>query len=383
MNGEGSGFIRPRYGGGSLADVLPSVLSCLDVPGARDTLQLEYVLYDVRTVVVLLLDGFGHHLLPLARRSAPTLTALADGAPVLTAGFPTTTPTSLTTLGTGAPPGSHGVLGFFLRVPGTDRILNHIRWHDEPDPMRWQPLATQFDRARAAGVAAYVVAKPEFDGSGLTRAAFRGGRYVGASDIEILAERILDLARRATGRTLIYGYDSEVDKCGHLYGVGSAPWRRAVADVDHLATILLERLPRGAALVVTADHGQVNIPLEHRFDLDADPRLRAGVDLVAGESRVRYLHTAAGARDDVVTAWREVLGSAAVVMPREQAVAEGWFGPVPEAHLQRIGDVVAACTGDYVVLATKTDSPLVAEQVAFHGSATAAEMMIPLLIGRR
>lgn len=383
MNADGSAFVRPRYGEASLADVLPSVLSSLHVPGASDTLGLEFVLHDIRTVVVLLLDGFGHHLLPLARRSAPTLTALADGAPVLTAGFPSTTPTSLTSLGTGAPPGSHGVIGFFLRVPGSDRVLNHILWHDDPDPLRWQPLATQFDRARAAGVNTYVIGRPEFDGTGLTRAAFRGGRYVGASDIDGLAEQILEIARRTTGRTLIYGYDPDVDKCGHLYGVGSAPWRRAVADVDHLATILLERLPRSAALVITADHGQVNVPAEHRFDLDADPRLRAGVAVVAGEPRVRYLHTEPGARDDVIAAWEEVLGDAAVVMSRERAVAEGWFGLVADEHLQRIGDVVAACTGDYVVLATKTDPPMVANLIAFHGSATTAEMTVPLLIGRR
>ena len=379
---DGSAFVRPRYGEGSLADVLPSVLSTLDVPGAQDRLGFDLVMHDVRTVVVLLLDGFGHHLLPIARRSAPTLTALADGAPVLTAGFPSTTPTSLTSLGTGAPPGAHGVVGFFLRVPGSDRVLNHLLWHDDPDPLRWQPLATQFDRARTAGVGTYVVGRPEFAGSGLTRAAFRGGRFIGASDIEVLAEQVLEIARRASGRTLIYGYDPGVDKCGHLYGVGSPQWHRAVAEVDHLATILLERLPRSAALVVTADHGQVNVPADHRFDLDADPRLRAGVAIVAGEPRVRYLHTEPGAREDVIAAWRDVLGDAAVVMAREQAVAEGWFGPVSEDHLQRIGDVVAACTGDYVVLATQTDPPQVADLIAFHGSATMAEMTIPLLIGR-
>jgi hypothetical protein len=383
VNGDGSAFVRPRYGEASLADVLPSVLSCLGVPGAPDALGLEHVLYDVDTVVVLVLDGFGHQLLPQARRSAPTLTALADGAPVLTAGFPTTTPTSLTSLGTGAPPGSHGVVGFFLRVPGTDRVLNHIRWHDEPDPLRWQPLSTQFDRARAAGITPYVVGKPEFDGSGLTRAAFRGGRYVAASDIELLAEQILSIAHRSVGRTLIYGYHADVDQCGHFYGVGSTPWRRAVADVDHLVTILLERLPRGAALVITADHGQLNIPAEKRFDMDADLRLRAGVDVVAGEPRVRYLHTAEGARDDVIAVWRDVLGTAAIVLPREEAVAQGWFGPVPDDHLQRIGDVVVICTGDYAVLATQSEPPSVSALVAFHGSATEAEMYVPLLIGRR
>jgi hypothetical protein len=376
-------LVQPRYGEASLADVLPSVLSCLAVPGANDALGLEYVLYDVRTVVVLLIDGFGHELLPVARRSAPTLATLAVGAPVLTAGFPTTTPTSLTTLGTGAPPGSHGVVGFFLRVPGTDKIVNHIHWSDDPDPLRWQPLPTQFDRARAAGVTPYVVSRPEYDGSGLTRAAFRGSRYVPAPDIDLVAERVIELARSARGRTLIYTYEPSVDSSGHLYGVGSTPWHRAVADVDHLVTILLEGLPRGAALVVTADHGQINVPADSRTDLDADPRLRVGVDAVAGEARVRYLHTTPGARDDVIATWSSVLGENAFVVSREHAVGQGWFGPIPEEHLQRVGDVVVICTGDHVVLATKTDPPPVAAFVGFHGSATPAEMHIPLLIGRR
>ncbi len=376
-------FVRPRYGEASLADVMPSVLSCLDVPGARDTLHLEWVLDGVRTVVVLLVDGFGHQLVAQARRAAPTLAALADSAPVLTAGFPSTTPVSLVTLGTGAPPGSHGVVGFFLRVPGTDRIVNHIRWHADPDPLRWQPLPTQFDRARAAGVTPIVVSRPEYDGSGLTRAAFRGSQYVPAADIEITAERVIEAARSTRGRTLIYTYDPTVDSCGHVFGVGSPQWLRAVADVDHLVTILLERLPRGAALLVTADHGQINVPAQGRFDLDADPRRRVGVDVVAGEARVRYLHTTEGARDDVVATWREILGSAAVVMTREEAAAQGWFGPIPEDHLQRVGDVVVACTGDHVVLASQTDPPQYASFVGFHGSATAAEMYVPLLVGRR
>jgi len=104
---------------------------------------------------------------------------------------------------------------------------------------------------------------------------------------------------------------------------------------------------------------------------------------VAGEPRVRYLHTDPGARDDVVATWRALLGEAAWVTTRDEAVAAGWFGPVPEAHLQRVGDVVVACRDTHVVLATKTDRAIVAGLVAYHGSATAAEMMIPLLLVRR
>ena len=378
-------LVRPRYGEASLADIMPSVLSCLRV-GGIDPLGLAVgALAEVRVVVVLLVDGFGTHVLPLAAPYAPAVTALAGepAARTLTAGFPSTTPTSLATLGTGAAPGSHGVLGFFLNIPGTDLVLNHIHWEGEPDPRRWQPLATQFDRARAAGVEAHVVGKPEFEGTGLTTAAFRGGHYVGAADTEALAVRVGDLMGIASAPTVVYAYHPDVDKAGHLFGVDSPQWRDAVADVDRLIAILLERLPPGGALVVTADHGQLNVPPEHRLDLDADPALREGIAVVAGESRVRYLHTVAGARDDVMAAWRGVLGDAAWVVSRDEAVAAGWFGPVPEEHLQRIGDVVAACRGDHVVLASRTDPPQVAKMVAFHGSATAAEMQIPLLIARR
>jgi len=378
-------IVRPRYGDASLSDIMPSVLAALAVPGAPDPLGLaEGPLAGVEAVVVLLVDGLGHHLLPLAESFAPTLTELAraPGSRGITTGFPSTTPTSLASLGTGAAPGAHGLVGFFLNIPGTDTVLNHIRWSGEPDPLSWQPLATQFDRAEAAGVVARVVSKAEFRDSGLTAAAFRGGRYRDAADADAVAAEVLALLGTASGRTVIYAYHPDVDRAGHEFGVDSPQWREAVTTVDAMVRRIWSGLGPGQALVVTADHGQLNIPAQHRFDLDADLRLREGVRVVAGEARVRYLHTVDGASADVLAAWREVLGPAASVLYRDEAVAEGWFGPVPEEHLQRIGDLVVICHADYVVLATKTDPPTVEHMVAFHGSSTEAEMMIPLLVAR-
>jgi hypothetical protein len=388
VTGAGHGreldIVRPRYGDASLADVLPSALAVLGVPGAADPLRLVDQLAGVRRVAVLLVDGLGWHQLPIAAPYAPTLTDLAaSSARQLTSGFPSTTPTSLVSMGTGAAPGGHGVLGFRVNVPGTERVLTHIDWSGEPDPRRWQPLPTQFERARAAGVAVTVVGRPEFAGTGLTIAANRGGAYRGAVDVDELATEMLSALAAGDGPTLVYGYHPDLDRHGHLSGVDSALWRTAVGHVDRLLTRLVDGLPAGVALLVTADHGQLNVPADKRFDLDSDPRLRAGVRVVAGEPRVRYLHVEPGAVGDVVAAWRAVLGEAAWVATREQAVAAGWFGPVPEDHLQRIGDVVVACHGSYAVLATKTDNPLEARLIAYHGSYTAAEMAIPLLVVRR
>jgi hypothetical protein len=376
--------VSPRYGEASLADILPGALRVLGVPASSDPLGLAGSLVGVRRVAVLLVDGLGFHLLPAAAPYAPALASLAADprSRSLTSGFPSTTPTSLATLGTGAPPGAHGVVGFFLNVPGTDRVLNHIRWDDDPDPLRWQPLRTQFEVAAAHGIAVYEVAKPEFAGTGLTVAAWRGGSYVGAASPAAVGAEMVRLLQGAAGPTLVYGYVPDVDKAGHEYGVGSPEWIAAIREVDRLVTRIVEGLPPDAALLVTADHGQLNVAGGARIDVDTVPGLRDGVRVVAGEPRVRYLHTLPGAADDVLATWRAIAGEAAWVLPRDEAVALGWFGPIGEEHLQRVGDVVAICRERTVLLATRTDPPAVERQVAVHGSSTALEMMIPLLIVR-
>ena len=132
--------------------------------------------------------------------------------------------------------------------------------------------------------------------------------------------------------------------------------------------------------MVTADHGGLNIASDARIDLDLDPRLGAGVRVVAGEPRVRYLHTQPGAAADVQAAWTEAAAGWAQVYSREQAVATGMFGPVSPAHLARIGDVVVVCTGEAAVLATGHEPVEMARLIGMHGAGTDVEMAIPLIV---
>ncbi|MEJ3749820.1 nucleotide pyrophosphatase/phosphodiesterase family protein, partial [Actinomycetes bacterium KLBMP 9797] len=374
--------VRPAYGRASLAEVLPSVLAALGIPGQRDRLGLAARLDGVRRVAVLLVDGLGAYQIPLAAPHAPLLAELARDGAELTCGFPSTTPAGLASLGAGVPPGAHGLLAFTLNVPGTDRVLNHGEWRDDPDPAVWQPARTLLDVARAAGVAVTAVSRPEYAGSGLSVAIWRGGVYRSATGADALGTEMLGALRAGDGPTLVSGYHPDVDRAGHIHGLDSPEWRAAVAGVDGLVRRLVDGLPPDGALLVTADHGQLNVPADRKFDIDTDPRLSAGVRVVAGEPRVRYLHTLPGARDDVLAAWRALLGPAAWVATREEAVAAGWFGPVPEAHLQRVGDVVVACHDRYAVLATAHEPATVANMIAYHGSYTATEMTVPLLVAR-
>lgn len=369
----------------TLAEILPSVAARLGVDGFADTLGLDDRIGDVRRVVVFLADGLGHRLLPRAAPHGPLLADALAGRlgtlDELRSPFPSTTPTSLVTLGTGDAPGRHGVLGFTLNVPDTDRVLTHIAWRDDPAPDRWQPVPTVFERLGAAGVASAVVLPALYEGSGLTRAAYRGARFVALAKGEDAAARIR--AELDAGASVVYGYSAAVDTAAHRYGIASPQWAAAVTKVDALLQRVVAALPGDTALLVTADHGGLDISADGRLDLGTDPELSAGIRVVAGEPRVRYLHTEPGAEVDVAQAWRAVLEDRARVLLREEAVAEGLFGPVEAENVPRIGDVVAICTDEQtVVLASGYEPPEVAKLSGFHGSTTPAETAIPLLTVR-
>jgi hypothetical protein len=370
---------RPEYGVRTLADVLPSVAAGLGAGGV-DRLGLGEELRGARRVAVLLVDGLGADLVRAHADLAPTLAALANPLGDLQAPCPSTTPVSLTSLGTGLPPGSHGVLGFVTDVPGRDRPVTHTQWTDDPDPATWQAQATVFEQLAALDVPSTVVGPYAYAGSGLTRAAYRGARYAPAVSPGDLAAG-LTRSLGAADRTLVYGYHAELDLTGHVRGVDSRSWRQQLAHVDLVVAQVLDGLPDDAALLVTADHGMLDVPADTRLDVDAVPALGAGVRLLAGEPRARYVHAAPGAAADVLAAWRAELGDRAWVVGRDEAVASGVFGPVDDTLVARIGDVVALARGTWALVATRQEK-VPSMLAAYHGSLTATELAIPLLVAR-
>jgi hypothetical protein len=370
----------PGYPEGTIADILPGCLESLGAQGFSDRLGLARQLEGVRRIAVLLVDGMGWHQLPAMQPYAPGLTALQ--ARPITSCFPSTTPTSLVSLATGVWPGSHGVLAFTSNIPGTDRILNHTQWKDDPEPTLWQPVAPVYAEAARQGIAVTVVNRGEYVGSGLTEVTTRGAEYVPADSSQELAEGMVNALVGTAGPALVYGYYPNLDKMGHAFGLTSEQWRDAASKVDKIVGRLVAALPPDAALVVTADHGQLDIPADRRIDIDADPRLAYGVRVFAGEPRVRYLHTEPGAAADVLAAWRELAGHAAWIGSREEAIATGWYGPVDLSFAGRIGDVVIVCRDDWAVHGTLREPATISRLVAMHGALTDAELDIPLIVVR-
>jgi hypothetical protein len=363
----------PRYGENTLADLASSVLASLGVAGEPNPLQLA----PVDRACLLVVDGLGWELLREHPAAAPFLSELALSGRTLAAGFPATTATSLGSLGTGQPPGQHGMLGYQVLVPGEGRLLNALHWDQRVDPIAWQPGRTIFERAAEAQIAAVRVAHSSLEQSGLSTAAMRGAEFLPANTLgALVAETAVALNR--SDRVLAMAYHGELDATGHVFGCTSDAWRYHLGHVDKLAEQLASALPQGTALHVTADHGMVDVPLQDRIDADTVPGLCTGVALLGGEPRARHVYAEPGAESDVLAAWREILGPRAWVVSREEAVAEGWFGPVSPRVAARIGDVVAAPAGASAVIATQAE-PRESALIGMHGSLTPADQLVPLL----
>jgi hypothetical protein len=371
------GFVEPAYGVRSLGDVVPAVGAAV---GAATSGPSGLVLPEASSYVVFLVDGLGARLLARYAHAAPYLSSLLDAREPGTAGVPSTTATSLTSLGTALTPGGHGIVGFTSRIPGTDQLLNALQWSKDVDPHEWQPNPTAFQALRAVGGAVTVVNKREFQGTGLTEASQRGADFVGADRV---GERIAAaVAASAEPRSLTYLYDGDLDWTGHRYGIASSQWLQQLSMIDAEAEQLRDALPRSVRLLVLADHGMVDSPTESRLDVDEHPdsaALRDGLALLGGEARFRHLYCHRGAVADVARTWREVLGERATVLTRDEAIGRGWFGPVTPAVLPRLGDVVVASHGDFAVIST-AGFPYEAKLVGLHGSLTGDEMLIPLLV---
>jgi hypothetical protein len=384
-------FVSPSYEDAYLTEVMPSALAALGLEGFANPLGVP----DVQQIAVLLVDGLGWRQLRRHADVAPFLSAVAESVAgtrrAISTPFPSTTATSLASIGTGLPPGSHGLVGYAFRVPGHDgRVMNALRWQlygqgpqvglgAELPPATFQPFATVFERARSGGVDACLAGPEHLRDAPLTRAVLRGGRYESAhslGDLAAVVSRELD----APGRRCVYAYHANLDTTGHVRGADSEAWRLELGHVDRLASDITQRLSPGAALVVTADHGMVDVPEERRVDLADRPELVTGVQMLGGEGRARHIYVQPGAESDVAAAWQAALGDRAWVGSRDEAIGMGWFGPdVRDEVRSRIGDIVMAASEPIGVFQRHVD-PVQARLLGHHGSLTPDEALVPFLL---
>lgn len=364
--------IVPDYAGANVRGIVPALLG----PASWSTGLPEWmpaVVADARQVVLLVLDGLGWDQLQTRTALAPTIAGLAGGK--ITTVAPTTTSTALSSIATGLTPGEHGLVGYRIVIGG--EVMNVLRWAvDGDDRRRVYPPA---DVQRFPGFLGHdvpIVSPIELCGTAFTEAHMRGASPVpvrATSSIAVEVGRLL-----SAGERFVYAYYGGVDKVAHERGFG--PFYDAeLRAADRLVGDVLEVLPDGAALLVTADHGQVHIG--DNIVTPPDDML-AMCTLQSGEGRFRWMHARRGSAAELLAAAAERFGDVAWVRSREQLIDDRWFGSAVAPDIaNRLGDVALVAHADISFDDPDDSGPF--RLVCRHGSMTSAEVYVPLLAGTR
>ncbi|WP_309102743.1 alkaline phosphatase family protein [Microbacterium sp.] len=337
------------------------------------------VLPSAQSVVLVLVDGLGAIGLRAHAGHARTLTGSMAKKDVAASVFPTTTAAALTSILTGSWPGEHGLVGYRVLDPARDVLVNQLTgWGSEGlDPETWQAMPTIFEKAGAAGRESFAVGVAAYEDSGFTRATLRGAAFVAAKSPGERVEAAYELAAGHPG-SLVYCYLPEVDKAGHKHGIASGEWVAALESIDAALSV---PVPPRVGVLVTSDHGMVDVPVHRQVVLDEKGGRLDGVRHIGGEPRMLHVYLDEGTDAAAITArWRSDLEGVADVLARDEAIAAGLFGTVVTASASsRIGDLLVASRGVWAVYDGTAADQRGRGMIGQHGGMTAEEQRVPLI----
>jgi hypothetical protein len=356
---------------GRLGDVLISALkAALGEPNALN-------LPAKRSVCVILVDGLGAHNLKNASAHASYLNSLPTEPAMCW--FPATTAVSITAFASASNPWSNGFLGYQVFNTATSSQMNLLSgWKNFEDGQHYQKLQTVAELASSEGISFHTVAPAAYERSGFTGATMRGGLFHGVNVISERFEKAKQLLNEPEAK-IVYLYIPELDQIAHAQGSASTAWINELELVDAYTRLFSANLPKSAGIVVTSDHGVIDIDKKNHIFLD---ELISGdyFKFVGGDTRALFLYFNDGV--DVVTK-RELLevalGDSCYIVTTADLIAAGYWG--------RLNDVSTNVAPDLLVLAkkqvalyhrnfAKTKSM---NMIGHHGSITNQELAIPLI----
>jgi len=355
---------------GRLGDVLISALQ--SVQGASNRLGLT----NKRSVCVILIDGLGIHNLAKAGAHARFLNSQKSA--VASSWFPATTSSSISSFATSMHPAQIGFLGYQVFDRTSCSAMNLLSgWKSFEQGASYQTQKTVAELATESEVGFHVAAPSSYENSGFTGATMRGAKYHGKdliADRFKLAQQLLADAEQK----VIYLYIPELDQLAHSSGSNSTPWLNQLEDIDSLVADFTAKLPKHVGVLLTADHGVIDIKKEAHIYLDELLALEE-LDFVGGDTRAPFIYFKN--KVDIQakqSALDEALSSVAYVVTPQELIAAGyWVSSDDWKHVQP--DLVLIARKEVAFYHRAFAKRKSMDMVGHHGSITSQEMSIPLL----
>src|SRR5258706_15733490 len=291
--------MRPDYEGGSLVNLVASVVASRGGKPLHAPLRNFQFPTAAKNLVLLILDGLGDNYLArrgrgseLQRRRRMTLTSV----------FPSTTASAITTSYTGRTPLEHGLTGWFTYFGEAGCVSAALPFRSRGD---MAPLAARGVSAEtvftvpslfgALPVRSIVVTYREIIDSQYNSVHCRGAERLAYSNAGEFVAQVEQAVKSSDARKFIYAYWPHYDAVSHRHGCESAEAAKQFAIVDHAFGEVLQRLAgTETTIVASADHGFIDVAPEESLELPAVffPQLKLPL---CGERRIAYCHVHAPA----------------------------------------------------------------------------------------
>lgn len=333
-----------------------------------------------KNAVVILVDGLGAANLRFQPGHAPFLNSHLNKSSTIECAFPSTTATSLTSLATGVAAAKHPVIGYQVFDRETRESVNLLTgWSESFSPAR--QTSRPISKLATAEAKKFVFCGPaEYENSGFTKATMPEATYISAKTIEERFDAISKLLK-SSASTISYLYVPELDQIAHAFGSQSQKWLNKLEELDALVKNFVSHIPTDTGVLLTADHGVIDVPYDSHLFLD-DLEL-ANLKFVGGDPRVRFLYfdveNTAQAIELARVKLLNHLHDAAYVCTYAELVSAGWYVEASAEAMSLMPDLFVIAKSRVAFYHRKFAKQKSLLMIGQHGSISIDEIKVPLL----
>ena len=351
--------------------MLISALHC--VQGKSNALALPAR----KSVCVILIDGLGVSNIKSAAGHASFLNS-QPSEPAM-CWFPATTATSITSFATASNPWENSFLGYQV-FDRQEKIPRNLLsgWASQADGEKYQSRQTLSELGLEQGIGFHVVAPSAYQKSGFTAATMRGASFHGNDRIEDRFAKALELLKDSVQK-VIYLYIPELDQLAHAQGTASTAWLNQMENVDSELRSFVSAVPKSSGVLMTADHGVVDVPKENHLYIDeiVDSEY---FDFVGGDTRSLFLYFKQGINQAMLkNKLEEHLSDSCYISTPAEIIEAGYWKALSPKSENIAPDLVVLARKKVALYHRGFAKTKSLEMVGHHGSITNEELAIPLI----
>ena len=330
-----------------------------------------------RSACVILVDGLGLTNLKTAGAHASFLNSQSSEPAMCW--FPATTSTSISSFATGTQPWENGFLGYQVFNRSENEPMNLLSgWGEYSEGESYQSSPTLAEKAFGSGISFHTVAPSPYEYSGFTAATMRGSKFHGINSVSERFTEALKLLADPVPK-VVYLYIPELDQTAHAKGSDSISWLNQLEDLDALIRDFTTSLPKGCGVVLTSDHGVIDVSKENHIYLD-ELIDKSEFKFVGGDTRSLYLYFS----DEVDQSKARLLleanyGNSCYITTPDELIDAGYWKELSDKSRNVAPDLLVLARKRVALYHRGFAKVKSLQMIGHHGSITNEELAIPLI----